>query len=155
MTQSYRSPSHESSGYDPARTTVPYQGIVYDRDQEHLKILSICWYVMSGIAVLFGTFPLIHVGLGLFFVLGGPTGPGGPPPFIGWIFVGIGSLFVLFGWTMAILSFITARSLPKRRRIMICYIAAAIVCAQIPIGTTLGIFTFIVLSRPGIKSSFS
>jgi hypothetical protein len=142
----------------PADPNIPYQGVVYDRDAEHLRLLSIFWYIAAGLFALFGSFPLIHLGIGLFMLLsprsfGGPGG--GPPAFMGWMFTCMGGAFVTFGWTTAILAFLTARALPQRRRILLCQIAAGIACLQVPMGTILGVFTFIVLSRPTIRNTFS
>jgi hypothetical protein len=43
----------------------------------------------------------------------------------------------------------------RRRRLMLCYVTAALACLQMPFGTCLGIFTFIVLGRPSVKASFT
>jgi len=135
-------------------------GMQVDRDVEHLKILSICWYVASGMGAFFGCVPIIHVTMGLMLILrpggfGGGGGGGPPPAILGWMFLIMGSVLMLMMWTGAILAFITARSLPQRRRIIFCYVAAGLVCLQIPVGTVLGIFTFIVLSRPNVRASFN
>lgn len=145
----------------PAGTPAPHElqyenALFVDRDTEHLRILSICWYVMSGLAVLMGCFPIFHVSFGLFMIFSPKSfGPGTPPPpFMGWMFFLMGSAFMLAGWSVAILGFFTARSLPRRRRITICYVGAALACLWVPLGTLLGVFTFIVLSRPNVKASF-
>jgi len=138
---------------------IEYQGnLMVDRNDEHIKILSICWYVVSGLAALGGLFPLIYVVLGLFIVTGSMSaggGPGGPPPdFLGGFMIVFGSCFSLFIWTIAVLGFFTARNLKRRRRLILCYVTAALACLQIPVGTTLGVFTFIVLARPNVRDSF-
>jgi hypothetical protein len=139
---------------DPYAGAVPYQSVPFDKDAEHLRILSICWYVGAGLAALMGCFPIVHVAIGLFFIIAPPrVNP--PPPFFGWIFFLIGSAFMCWGWTCATLGFLTARSIKQRRRLMLCYITSALYCLQIPIGALLGIFTFIVLTRPSVKASFT
>jgi hypothetical protein len=152
MTQPPNMPPHEPprDPYD----TVPYQSIPFDRDAEHLRILSICWYVGSALAAFMGCVPMIHTGIGLFILLAPPRG-NPPPAIMGWIFFIVGSAMVCYGWTCAILGFLTARSIKLRRRAMLCYIASALYCLQIPVGALLGIFTFIVLTRPSVKASFS
>ena len=143
----------------PATGALEFQNAaLIDRDVEHLRILSICWYVASGLAALAGCFPVIYVILGLMVILSpgsfGPAKAPPPPPMMGWFFFLMGSAFMLIGWTAAILGLLTGLSLPKRRRLWVCYAAAAIACLQIPIGTTLGVFTFIVLARPSVRASF-
>jgi hypothetical protein len=159
-------PTPGNSPTPPPPPPIDYErlhGLMVDRDVEQLRILSICWYVISGLAALMGCVPIFHVSMGFMLLLnpsmlnppgGGGGGPAPPAQFIGWFFVVIGSAFMLFGWTSAILGFLTARSLPQRRRLVLCYVAAALVCLQIPFGTTLGVFTFILLSRPSIRASF-
>ena len=48
---------------DPS--TLPYQGVpvAFDRDREHLRILSICWYVFAGLAALMGSIPVHNAGI--------------------------------------------------------------------------------------------
>jgi hypothetical protein len=48
----------------------------------------------------------------------------------------------------------TAASLGTRRRRTLCLVTAGLTCASFPLGTALGIFTFIVLSRPTVKTLF-
>ena len=139
---------------------VNYQsGMLVNRDDEHLRMLSICWYVWAGLSALFGTIPVIHLTLGLFMLLS-PTsfggGRGGPPPpaFIGWMFTCIGGSLVCLGWSNAILGFFAGRSLSRHQRLRLCQVAAAIACINIPLGTVLGVFTFVVLGRPSVRSQF-
>ncbi len=144
------------SDVEPQPQALSYQGpMMVDRDAEHLKILSICWYVVSGLAALFGCFPVIYVGMGILMIVDSSAfGPGPPPAPLGWMLIIFGSVFMILVWAIAVLGFITAASLPKRRRLAVCYVAAAVACLQIPVGTVLGVFTLIVLSRPSIKAGF-
>jgi len=132
-----------------------YTNMQVDRDAEHLRILSICWYILSGLAAFFGLVPIIHVIIGITLITQSRGGAGDPPAFVGWMFMCMGSFFILFIETVAVLGFFTARSLKERRRRTLCFIAAGMCCLQIPIGLTLAVFTFIVLSRPSIKASFT
>ena len=49
---------------------------------------------------------------------------------------------------------IAGRMMAKRRRRMFCLIVAAISCLFFPLGTLLGIFTILVLSRPSVIQQF-
>jgi len=144
----------------PLPADLSYQGnapVMVDRDAEHLRILMICWYVLSALVALGGFGGAFYIFFGLMFVHSPAAfGPGPPPPpGMGWILVGLGGAFMLFFWTCAILGFFAARGLQKRKWINICYVAAALACVQIPLGTLLGIFTFIVLARPPVRESFN
>jgi len=130
-----------------------------DQDQEHLKLLSIFHYVVGAVAALFACFPFIHVALGLMMILN-PAGFGGPkanepPAFIGWFFVMIGGIIILFGWSLAIAIIMGGRFIAQRKNYTACVVIAAIACMFFPFGTALGVFTLIVLLRPSVKPLFT
>ena len=56
----------------------------FSRDDEHLRILSILYYVFGGLRAFGGLFPLIYVALGVAFVSGamGPAVKGGAVPLL-------------------------------------------------------------------------
>ena len=131
----------------------------FSRDEEHLRILSILYYVFGGLSVFGGLFPLIYVALGVAFVSGamGPAAKGGagaPPPELGWIFIVFGGVFSLLILSMAACTLFTAYNLSKKRRYLFCFVIACLCCASIPLGTVLGVFTIVVLVRPGVKELF-
>lgn len=141
----YSPPPPPSANYSPPP--------VAPNDGEHLKILSICWYIASALAALFGFFPLIYVGLGI-ALASGMIGNRHNDRIPGIIIAIIGTIGLTIIWTEAVLGFMTARSLTTRRRRVLCLVAAGIACLQIPFGVVLGVFTFIVLCRPSVKESF-
>lgn len=125
-------------------------------DQEHLRLLVIFHYVLAGVTALFACFPIIHIALGAFFLLAPEEmmkndGGEAPPAWFGWIFVGLGSVFVLMGWTMALLTFLSGRYMAKRQKWLFSMVIAGIQCAFVPLGTVLGIFTLIVLQSESVK----
>ena len=129
-----------------------------NKDLEHLKLLSIFHYVYAGLTALFSSIPIIHVIVGLVFILAPDkmTEPGGqePPAFLGWFFAIFGSAIILIGWTIAILRAIAGRCLARRRAYWYCFVIAILDCLSIPLGTVLGVFTLIVLVRPTVKALF-
>lgn len=129
-----------------------------DQDQEHLRLLAIFHYVVAALAALFACFPLIHLVLGLFFILAPSSmaGSGQPPPpaFLGWIFVIFASCFILAGWAFAACVLYAGRCLANRRRLLFCQVMAGIECMFMPFGTALGVFTLLVLTRPTVKPLF-
>jgi hypothetical protein len=131
----------------------------FSRDEEHLRILSILYYVFGGLGAFGGLFPLIYVALGVAFVSGamGPAGrggQGGPPPELGWIFIVFGGVISLLVWSMAACALFAAYNLSKKRRYLFCFVIACLSCASVPLGTILGVFTIVVLARPGVKELF-
>jgi hypothetical protein len=127
-------------------------------DNEHLKLLSIFHYVLGGLMALFACFPIIHVAMGLFFILAPEKfGPGSqqPPAFMGWFFVIMGGFFILVGWTLAILILLAGRFIARRTRYTYCFVVACVECIFMPVGTVLGVFSILVLNRPTVKALFS
>ena len=141
----------------PGDPGINYQStLLVDRDSEHLKILAICWYVIAGLSALGGCLPLFYVGMGAIFLVTPPPAGGGPPPAaIGAIIAAFGAFFAILIWLGAVLAFLTGRALTNRNRITLVYVTAALACLSIPIGTVLGIFTFVILSRPTVRNTFT
>ena len=131
-----------------------------NRDEEHLRLLSIFHYVDAAITALMGTIPFIHLILGIllvanpgFFTEGNPSKPP-PPAFIGWFFIVMAGFFILAGWTLAACLFCAARCLAARKRRHFCLILAGLNCLKMPIGTVLGVFTIVVLLKPSVQTLF-
>jgi hypothetical protein len=127
-------------------------------DAQHLKLLSIFHYVVAGLAALFACMPLIHVAMGMFMVIapqkfGPPNNQ--PPAFIGWLFIAMGSVFILAGWTLAVLVLLTGRFIAGRKHYTYCLVVACIECIFMPFGTVLGVFTILVLMRQSVKGLFT
>ncbi len=140
-------PMPPSVGYESAT--------LVDRDAEHLKVLSICWYVVAGLGVLFSCFPMIYVGIGVAMLTGGIRPATSDTEMAGVMFTVFGGAFAIATWTGAVMAFLTGRSLVARKRIVLCYITAGLACLSVPIGTTLGVFTFLILSRQTVRSQFA
>lgn len=130
-----------------------------NQDLEHLKILSICFYVLSGLTLFPVFFGFIYIIAGVFFGVAlsdAPHRAGDPPPAVmGGIFVGVG-LFItaLFG-ALGVLILMTGRKLAKQSSYTFCFVIAVLVCLWMPLGTILGIFTMVVLTRDSVKALFN
>lgn len=137
-------------------------GDLVDRDEEQLRLLSLFHYITAGVTAVFGTFPIIHVLIGLMFLFmpeaapSLPSGKGaGPPREFGFLFVGLGCLFVAGGWTLAALHFLTARYLKQRRHYWFCMIVSglsSLICMFA--NAVVGIATIVVLSRDSVRGLF-
>jgi hypothetical protein len=128
-----------------------------DQDQEQLRLLSIFHYVVGGLLGLFACLPFLHVILGIAVVTGAlPEKPNESefPPILGWVFIVVGSLVILTGWTLAAAVVVAGRSLARHRYYTFCLIVAAIECLFVPFGTVLGVFTIVVLVRPSVRQLF-
>jgi hypothetical protein len=66
----------------------------------------------------------------------------------------IGGTIVLFGWTLAPVTAYAGRCIDRREKYTFCLIAAGLNCMHIPVGTILGVFTLIVLTRDSVRQLF-
>jgi MFS family permease len=76
------------------------------------------------------------------------------PAFIGYFFVGLASGLILLGWTAAICTAISGRCIQKRTKWRFGFVVGAILCAFMPFGTVLGVFTLILLNKDSVKELY-
>jgi hypothetical protein len=149
----------------------PYPGQVYyqdprelaaiqwRQDNEHLQLLAILYYVMGGFATLGACIPLVYFGIGVAFVGGAAAASenaeasAGMAAFGGFILVIAMIVFAVI-FVQALCLFLTGRFLSTASGYMFCFINACLLCMHAPIGTALGIFTIVVLSRETVKQRF-
>ena len=128
-----------------------------NEDQSHLNSLSIAHYVIGGIMVLLSCLPLIHVAIGISFIVGenrafSPEQK--PPEFFGWMFFLVGLCFFIFAQAVSISIIVSGRFLRRRENYLFSFILACMACLFVPFGTILGVFTIIVLSRESVKELY-
>jgi len=127
-------------------------------DESQLNTLAICHYIYAGMLGLFGVFGLIYVAIGIAVAassMGGGAGAGGPPPAaIGGVVAAIGGFITLFLWAKAGCVVYSGMSLKKRQKRTFSFVVACLCCMNIPLGTALGIFTLVVLSRQSVKAIY-
>jgi len=130
-------------------------------DEEHLKLLAVGYWVAGGMAAFFSLLGLFYVCMGAVFaasfakIPATSVAPNQPPPaFVPWIFVDFGLAIFLAAATFAALRFWTAVCLKRRTSRTFCLVVAALTCLEFPYGTTLGVFTFIVLGKPSVIQLF-
>ena len=155
----YNQPSYGAQPYaSPQADPQQLAAMQYRTDSEHLQILSILHYVMAGFATLGACIPLVYLTIGL-ALLGGSTVQDSGDASAGMAFTGgimtliaipLAILFIL----QAVCMFLAARWVGVARNRMFCFINACVLCMHAPLGTALGIFTIIVLSRPSVMQRF-
>jgi len=129
-----------------------------NKDEEHLRLLSIFHYIVGGLAGLFALFPVIHLVIGLVFIIAPEVFESkgdAPPALVGWLFVIFAGMFIITGWVLAGFIITAGRFLARRRHRLFCLVIAGIECIFMPFGTVLGVFTIIVLMRESVKELFS
>jgi hypothetical protein len=153
----------QSHPQPPFAPSIPYAqmgGGGGDKDAEHLRLLALFHYIGGGMIALFASFGLLHVGFGIMMLVNpnafpsqGPSAPP-PPPFMGWMMLIMGSVIVLLGWSAGAATIVSGRLISRRRAWLFSMIVAGLNCLWMPIGTILGVFTFIVLLRPTVKAAY-
>jgi hypothetical protein len=127
------------------------------QDVEQLKIVAILYYVVAGVIALTGFASIIHLGIGLAMLSGIiETKPDEEQGLrvMGAVFTGLALLWMLLWWAMAALVAYGARNLQRRRNWLLAMIIAGLLCLHTPLGTLLGVFTFLILMRPNVKAVF-
>jgi hypothetical protein len=127
-----------------------------DPDGDHLKILSICHYVVGGLMTLCACAPVFHFGIGLFMLFAPAKADDAlAQRFAGGFFALFAGAVILAGWALAGSVIVAGRFLSQRRRYNFCLVVAVFEAAACsPLGTVLGVFTIFVLMRPSVKALF-
>lgn len=129
-----------------------------DQDSQHLRLLAMFHYIVGALGALFSLFPLVHVVMGIAMLMpaAGFSDQSGnpPPPFVAWLFIVLGGLFIIIGLASSIAIALSGRFIFRRTHYMYSFVVACIECIFLPFGTILGIFTIIVLSKPSVKQQY-
>ncbi len=130
-------------------------------DEGHLDNLAIGHYVVGAIMVAFSCLPLLHLGMGVAMMAGAfpvEAEIEGDiemlPGFFAWMFIGMGALFFLLGQAVSIGVIISGRFLKQRKNYMYSFVLGCLMCFFVPVGTILGVFTIIILSRESVKQLY-
>ena len=130
-----------------------------NQDLEHLRLLSIFHYVLAGFGFLFSLFPVIYLVMGGLMLTGhlpesADMPEGSEQQFVGWILLAVGAGMMLVGLVFATGLLLAGKFLAARRHHTFCLVLAALSCFCMPLGTILGVFTLVVLSRDSVRTLF-
>ncbi len=124
--------------------------------RDDVRLLSILHYVLAGLSGCCAFFPLIYVALGALFafsdVFRDEAHP--PPPVVGFLFMGFGAVAMALLVAWVVLLVVAGRSLARQRNWTFCVVVAALSCTWFPLGTALGIFTMVTITKPEVKALF-
>lgn len=124
---------------------------------DSVRLLSIFHFLYAGFALVGIGFLFVHHHFMSTMFSAGNWGdhPTAPPEamldMFAWIYGVMGALLVIG----LVLNLLVAVSLRQRRRWMLCAVVSGLNCLQVPVGTTLGVFTLVVLNRDDVRRSFS
>jgi hypothetical protein len=132
-------------------------GLMICRDRKHLNTLSTCYYVLSGILLFFSGLAMADVVFGILMLTGGIAVPSPEPAmskFMGGTLIFSGCVGMLLCWADAVILFLAGSFLARAEHRTFCLVVAALTCLSFPLGTLLGVFTIMVLSRDSVKTLF-
>ena len=134
-------------------------GELVDRDQEHLRVSQIAFYVLAGSSALGATFALPFLGIAAMVSYLTPESATSPSNaealrFVRILFPAVALAFLLVIWTISFLTYLAGRGIRDRRRWILGVIVAGFYCLQVPMGTAIGVAIIMVLSRPSVKALF-
>jgi len=128
-----------------------------ERVAEHLNTLSILWYVYAGLHALGMCVGGVYIAMGAFAAAAMKSDRNAAPAadWFGGFFAVIGAIVLLVALTGAVLCFLAGRYLRQRRNKAFSQVIAALSCLNMPLGTALGVFTFIVLGKPEAEELYA
>ncbi len=141
---------------------VAFAALQRTRDEQHLTRLVIAYYVLAGLTLLFGCAGVLYMafGVGMIFLSEDlvASDPNAPPPgviqLIGGVLAAVGVVIALLQFVSAVLLTMTARFISMRQYRTFCLVTAGLTCLSVPLGTALGVYTFVILTRPDIIERF-
>ena len=126
------------------------------KDLEHVQLLAVFHFIVSGLAVLGIAFLYLHhLMMKTFMTQDMWKGKEGGPP------KEFFAIFIWFYWVMGVLfavvcvaNVLSGLFLQQRKHRKFSLIVAGLDCVQFPFGTTLGVFTILVLLRDSVRQLY-
>ncbi|RYD25984.1 MAG: hypothetical protein EOP87_23485 [Verrucomicrobiaceae bacterium] len=142
----------------PFPQPVYYQADTLLKDAEHVRLLSIFHFVFGGFALLGIGFLFAHFYfMRMIFDHAERSGAKGgtPPPkefleIMHWFYVFMAVVCI----AMAAANILSGVFMRQKKNRMFSLVVAGFNCVQMPFGTALGVFTFVVLSRPTVRQLY-
>lgn len=125
------------------------------QEEQNLDLLGTFHYIMGALMALFASIPIIHLVVGIVLLTGVYNGGDVTPRNIALIFIILAAIIILVGWAFAVMIIICGRRLKERRSYNFCLVIAFMECLIMPIGTVLGIFSIITLTKESVKKLFA
>jgi hypothetical protein len=128
-----------------------------DQDQEQLRLLGTFHYILAGLLLLISlvSLPFLAMGIALIRYPDSFSSEGDLPPAVaGWIFLAIALVILVFSLLLPIALILSGYYLKRQKRYWFSFVVACVECLNMPLGTALGVFTLVVLSRDSVKRRY-
>lgn len=127
-------------------------------DTDHLRLLSIFHFISAGLAILGILFVVGHYFMfKTFFAnpkMWESAKSGAPPVEIFYVFIWVYAVLGLWFLLSGIANVISGLGMLKRKWRTFSLVVAGLNCFHMPLGTILGVFTFIVLLRDSVRELY-
>lgn len=123
-------------------------------DTDQLDLLGILAFVYAGLQTFMGLFWVAYAGFFGYMFNSMSSGRGAPPPQVGIVLIVLFGGLALLMWTLAGCLIASGVFLRRRQRHTFSFVVACVICLFMPLGTALGVFTLIVLSRASVKRGY-
>lgn len=116
--------------------------------------MSVFYYAWGGINLFAAFSSLLAIVLGIWLFYEGENTGDMEAQTAGVIYMIYGAFLFIFLTVYGILSLLVGSYIKNRKNRVFCLIIAGIACVNFPLGTALGVFTFMELEKPNVKSLF-
>ncbi len=121
---------------------------------EQLNLLSIFNFVMGGLSILLAFVMFVYTALFGYISNKLPYHGGEEAEVVFTIFTSVFGILAIIFLTVGILLIVSGFKLRKRVNRMFSLVVGVLTLPSFPFGTALGVFSIIVLSRPGVKEIY-
>jgi hypothetical protein len=131
----------------------PPPGALSPQDEQNLRLLSVLFYVYGAFvavsALIFGAVSL----MGLFLIPLTKVDHGLPKEaaLFGGVFLAVFGLVAVFMLVQCVVMVLAGRALGRKSGWVVCMVAACFSLMHLPLGTALGVFALITLSKPAVR----
>lgn len=137
----------------------PYSSGQRKTDDGHLRTLKICHYVMAGLSVLgIGFIGMHYAFMNMIFsnpeIMENARDAAFAENFFA-VFKWFYLLGIVYAVALGIGNLFSAIFIKTRRNRVFSFIVSGLNCLNMPLGTLLGVFTIIVLSRPSVQDAYN
>ena len=148
-----------SYGAPPAQGPYRYpiaQGVGNEVDiAKQLQVMSILQYVMAGLSALGAVFVVFYVVVGGVVLAGAGMQGSASEAGVGVFMIVLAVIMLVACGLIASLHVLAGKSLVQRRRHTFLIVLACLSMLSIPIGTGIGIWMLMVLTKPEVKATFT
>jgi hypothetical protein len=124
-------------------------------NDEHLRLLSIFHFIYAGLTAFFSSVFLIYLGFGCMMLSLARSAPPSEAPPLAMFMIGFSLVMMMLFSVHTALNVFAGRFIRLRRRRIFCFVVSGLNLLHVPLGTILGVSSFLVLSRPSVKTAFA